>query len=253
MMKTLALYQLKGGVGKTSSAVNLAAMAAADGIQTLLWDLDPQAAASWYFDIAPPAGADKPKQWLSGQTPIGRWVQRTAYDHLDLLPAAQSNRLLDVLLRKVEPPRRALAKLLEPFSEHYQLVILDAPPSLSHLADNILTAADRVLMPIIPGYLSWRTAEQVLHYAKEIEVPARKFEAFYCMVDRRRSLHREQLDAPPAAAMYLHPTAIPYASSVERMGAHRAPLAAFAPAEDPALLAFASLWMELRQRLGLRA
>lgn len=251
MMKTLAIYQLKGGVGKTSSAVNLAAMAAADGVQTLLWDLDPQAAASWYFDIKAPAEADKPKQWLSGQTPIGRWVQRTAYDHLDLLPAAQANRLLDVLLRKVEPPRRALEKLLQPFSEHYQLVILDAPPSLSHLADNILTAADRVLMPVIPGYLSWRTAEQVLAYAKEIEVPQRRFDAFYCMVDRRRRLHREQLESMPSSAIHLYQCWIPYASSVEQMGAHRAPLAAFAPAEDPALLAYAALWVELRQRLGL--
>ena len=144
-MKTLALYQLKGGVGKTSSAVNLAAFAAAQGYQTLLWDLDPQGAATWYFD-GQRDDEQSPKRWLNGQTPIGRLVQRTGYERLDLLPASLSNRFLDILLRKVEPPRQALARLIKPFSEHYQLLVLDAPPGLSHLADNVIAAADLVLM-----------------------------------------------------------------------------------------------------------
>ncbi|ULQ47870.1 AAA family ATPase [Flagellatimonas centrodinii] len=250
-MKTLALYQLKGGVGKTSSAVNLAAFAAAQGYQTLLWDLDPQGAATWYFE----GRADEdiaPKRWLNGQTPIGRLVQRTGYDRLDLLPATLSNRFLDVLLRKVEPPRQALSRLLKPFSEHYQLVVLDAPPGLSHLADNIMEAADLVLMPVVPGFLSSRAADQVLHYAAAEGLPKKRLLGFHSLVDRRRTLHRQQADeGAEAATLPFSAVSVPYASSVERMGEHRAPLSAFAPTDDPALQAYAELWLDVKRRLSL--
>lgn len=248
-MQTLAIYQLKGGVGKTSSAVNLAAMAAADGLTTLLWDLDPQAAASWYLSTYDETAEVSAKHWLSGQSPIGRLVERTLYDRLDLLPGSKSNRLLDVLLRKVEPPRKALSRLIKPFSEHYQLIIIDAPPSLGHLAENIMTAADLILMPVVPGYLSWRTAEQVVDHARSLDIPTKRFEAFYTMADRRRGLHRAQIEAPPPMPIRLNSIVVPYAASVERMGEHRAPLAAFAASDDPALLAYAALWADLRARL----
>ncbi len=251
MMKTLALYQLKGGVGKTSSAVNLAAFAAAQGYQTLLWDLDPQGAATWYFEGKPDHDLS-PKRWLNGQTPIGRLVQRTGYDRLDLLPASLSNRFLDILLRKVDPPRQALARLIKPFSEHYQLLVLDAPPGISHLADNVIQAADLVLMPVIPGFLSARAADQVLHYAKQEGLPSKHLLAFHSLVDRRRGLHRSQADQGAALGSLPYSAVdIPYAASVERMGEHRAPLSAFAPADDPALQAYAELWLDVRRRLGL--
>ena len=84
-MQTLALYNLKGGVGKSAAAVNLAYLAAADGIPTLLWDLDPQGAASWYFHAKPED--IKTKKVLEGETPIGRLVKKTPYENLAMIPA----------------------------------------------------------------------------------------------------------------------------------------------------------------------
>lgn len=248
-MHTLALYQLKGGVGKTSSAVNLAAMAAAEGHATLLWDLDPQAAATWLLQGRP--AVHDAKQWLKGRSPIGRSVQRTAYAGLDLLPGTIGNRLLDLALRKLDPPHLALKRLLRPFSEDYRYLIIDSPPALGHLGTSVLVAADVVLMPVVPGFLAWRAAEQVRDLIAAEGLPAGRLVTFFTLVDRRRGLHRAQLDAPAPEGIETLPVAVPYAASVERMGEHRAPLAAFADPGDPALLAYAALWTALRERCGV--
>lgn len=246
-MNTLAVYNVKGGVGKTAAAVNLAQLAAASGLHVLLWDLDAQGAAGWYLHgEAPDASA---KKILSGSTPVGRLVTSTPYPRLDLIPASFSYRYLDVLLKKVEPPREALKRLLKPFSEQYQLAVLDCPPSLSYLADNVLTAADLVLMPVVPTPLSLRAVSQLRDYCAEQGFSDKALRPFYSMVDRRRALHRTLLEAPPAEMKRALHSWIPYSAAVERMGLQRAPLAAFAGPTDPALVAYRALWEETRALL----
>ncbi|PPE74976.1 chromosome partitioning protein ParA [Solimonas fluminis] len=248
-MRSIALYNLKGGVGKTAASVNLAYLAAAHGIPTLLWDLDPQGASSWYFHGE--AEELKARKVFEGTSPAGRLVKPSPYKQLSLIPADLSYRYLDIILKKVEPPREALRRLLKPFSEQYALAVLDCPPSLSHLADNVFAAADRVLVPAVPTWLSLRALEQVQAYFRTEGFEPKKIRPFYSMADRRRSLHRELLENPPAAMARRYPAVIPYASAVERMGEHRAPLAAYAGSDEPALLAYAELWLELKRDLGL--
>ena len=84
-MKTGAIYSLKGGVGKTAAAVNLASEAALDGRHVLLWDLDPQGAASWYLGVDDPPEMSA-KRIVSGKAPLGRYVQHTDQERLDVLP-----------------------------------------------------------------------------------------------------------------------------------------------------------------------
>ena len=248
-MQTLAIYNLKGGVGKTAAAVNLSYLAAASGFTTLLWDLDAQGAASWYYD----AKSEDPhtKKILAGETPIGRLVKHTRYENLAVIPADFSYRYLDVMLKKVVPPGQALKRLLKPFGEQYSLVVLDCAPSLSYLADNVFAAADLVLVPVVPTFLSLRAFEQVQDYVKQQGFDATRLRPFYSMADRRRNLHRELIEHRPKSMSRGMQAVVPYSSMVERMGEHRAPIAAFAPSDDPALLAYAELWLETQALLKL--
>lgn len=246
-MKRLAVYNVKGGVGKTACAVNLAYFAAASGLHTLLWDLDSQGASSWYLHGEP--GEEKTKKVLDGVTPVGRLVKPTPYDRLSVIPADFSYRYFDIMLRKVEPPRETLLRLLKPFSEQYSLAVLDCPPSLSNLADNVFTAADLVLVPVVPTWLSLRAFEQLRDYFRSEGFPVKKLRPFYSMADRRRGLHRELLETPPELMKTGLKSVIPYSAMVERMGDRRAPIACFAPADDAALLAYAELWLETASAL----
>lgn len=226
-MNTIAFYNLKGGVGKTAAAVNIAYLAARAGVPTLLWDLDGQGAASWILRTAATA-AVKPKKLLNGKAPLGHLVCTSPWPRLDVIPAMDGFHDLDPLLARADDPDR-LAALLRPFGETYGLVVLDCPPSLSQLAANVFRAADAVLVPMIPSPLSLLAFTQITKQFEQDRLPRERLLPFYSLVDRRRRQHQEWLLSAPAALDGLLPVAIPYAASVERMSEVRAPLPAFAP------------------------
>ncbi len=245
-MKTLALYNLKGGVGKTAAAVNLAALAAADGLHTVVWDLDPQGAASWYLHRRDAAMPDK-ALW-QGETPLGRLLQPTPIERLRLIPADLGSRHIDVWLRRDALARHALRERIEPLSEDTALLVLDCPPSLSHLADNVFHAADRVLVPVVPTHLSLRALKGLIDHFREHDLPRGKLKPFWSMADRRRGLHRGLIEQPPKTMRDVCTAVVPYASAIERMGEHRAPVAAYEPS-SPAAQAYRALWDEIAPSL----
>ncbi len=244
-MKVLAVYNLKGGVGKTAASVNLAYLASQSGMRTLLWDLDPQGAASWYLQANAEDVPDK-SLWRAGADIEGQ-IQSTAYDKLHLLPADLHTRHLDTWLRK-DGTRDALLQRLKPVSRRYDLVVLDCPPSLSHLADNVFTAADLVLVPTVPTHLSLRALKTVIDYYAAEGYPRNTLKPFYSMADRRRLLHRMLIEQPPKIIKDVCKTVIPYASAVERMGEHRAPLEIF-ESYGYAAEAYRDLWKEVNAAL----
>ena len=102
-MKVFATYNIKGGVGKTSAAVNLAYLAARDGQRTLLWDLDPQGAATFLFRIKSGVSGGA-KALVRGRTGMDAPVKETDYENLDLLPADFSYRNMDLALDRAKSP-----------------------------------------------------------------------------------------------------------------------------------------------------
>ncbi len=241
-MTTLALWTIKGGVGKTAAAVNLAHLAAASGQRTLLWDLDAQGAATFTFRVTPRKAMDA-RAVVRRATALDAFLRATDFDNLDILPSGLSLRHLDLELADRRKPERRLAAKLEPLADRYDVVFLDCPPSLSVIAEAVLRAVDAVLVPVVPTPLSLRSLAAVRRLVATGKAAPRIL-PFLSMVDRRKGLHRETALRYASGEDGFLRTAIPFASVVERMSVRRAPVTAFAP-KSPAARAFASLLGEI--------
>ena len=229
-MKVIAGYNIKGGVGKTAAIVNLAHLAAGSGHRTLVWDLDPQGAATFYFRVKPkPAGGIK--RLVEGRRDLHALVKETDYENLDLLRARFSFRNLDLALADSTKPLKRFATLIRPLAASYDLLLFDCAPGITLTAESVFGASHALLVPTIPTTLSLRTLEQLsCHLAARPEPPA--ILAFFSMVDVRKSLHRRICETGLASHDFLR-SAIPYASVVEQMGLRRAPVTAYAPRQPP--------------------
>jgi chromosome partitioning protein len=125
-MKVLATYSIKGGVGKTAAATNLAWLAARDGGPTLIWDLDPQGAATFNYHVRPRVKGGA-KGLVREERPLEKAIKGTEYPGLDLLPADFRYRNLDLQLDQAKKSTRRLARLLKQLKGDYEWVILDCP------------------------------------------------------------------------------------------------------------------------------
>ncbi|HEY5156293.1 MAG TPA: AAA family ATPase [Acidimicrobiales bacterium] len=247
-MKVLATYNIKGGVGKTATAVNLAYLAAAEGARTLVWDLDPQGAASFYFRVKPKVKGGS-EALITGRRALDRAIKGTDYDNLDLIPADFSYRNMDLELGEAKKRTRRIDLLVRPLAKQYDYVFLDCPPSISLVSENVFRAANALVVPLIPTTLSMRTFDQLDAFLDEH--PGRKKQqvlAFFSMVDNRKNLHRELVEQVSQDRDEVLATRIPSTSDIERMGVNRAPLPTFAPRSRSAV-AYRELWAEIQARL----
>ena len=186
------------------------------------------------------------KALIKGTRSLDDVIKGTDFDLLDLLPGDFTYRNMDLQLDEAKKPVRQLGRLLEPLSRHYDVVFLDCPPSVSLVSENVLHAADLILVPLIPATLSVRTLTQLTDFVGGFNGPKPEVLAFFSMVDRRKRLHREIAEQLPAERADVAATTIPALAVIERMAVERAPVPAFAP-RSPATRAYRDLWTEIQK------
>lgn len=242
-MSILACYSSKGGVGKTSTSVNLAYAAAESGSRTLLIDLDQQGASTFYFRVRPPK-QHRAKSMLESKNKAFKAIRETDFENLHILPAHQSYRNFDALLDGMKRSKLRLADLIDEVGYEYDTIILDCPPTLSLVAENIFRAADRILVPVVPTTLSQRTFEQLKDFFEESGYKNKLLRPFFSMVDQRKRMHIDTMAEMKKSEKRILKTTIPFCAEVEAMGTHREPVLRFAP-KNRGSLAFQDLWKEL--------
>ncbi len=248
-MLTLGVYNLKGGVGKTATAVNLAYLASKGGLKTLIWDLDPQGAAGYYLRAVEPETSSV-KRVVKGKDDISEIIRQTEYPRLSLIPADFEFRNIDIALDDMKKSRRRIREALKPLRENFDVVFLDSPPGILLLSENIFKASDFLLVPVIPTTLSLRTLQQIGQFYAENEIDQAAIIPFFSMVQARKKLHHESMEILWASNPQICRNYIPFSGEIEKMGIRRKPVNARAKLSAPAE-AYMILWREICAKTGI--
>ena len=243
-MITVALYNLKGGVGKTASCVNFAYLAAKDGFKTLLWDIDPQGSTTFYYKVKP-KDAQGIKKLIGKDANLDSAILSTEYENLEIIAADNSVKSFDIMVEEMKGQKNRLKGILKQLENDYDFVFIDCPPGFSALSENIFSAADVILMPIIPTTLSIRTYNMVKDYFKEKELDSTKLMCFFTMADRRKNMHNEIMEQLYKDKKFFQ-NYIPYLSEVEKMGIFRQPIEEYARSSYAAKC-YHELWTEIKE------
>jgi chromosome partitioning protein len=245
-MKIVSAYSIKGGVGKTALSVNLAYALQQAGKRILLVDLDPQGAAAFFFRVSPAAEFELELDELT-DAGFERNIRESDYPGLDILPSNLGYRNFDIALDRMRKSRKQLRWLLDDLGMDYDFVILDCPPNITLLSENVFRASHLILVPVIPTPLSERTLEQLFLFFKEVELPTENLVPFFSMAQKRSRIHQETiLQLPQRYPAFLR-TVIPFTVEMEKMGLRRMPVLAYGP-KLPVAQAYSALGTEIQER-----
>lgn len=248
-MSVISIYNIKGGVGKTATAVNLSYIASTGGSRILLCDMDPQGAASYYFRIKADRKFNSGKM-LKGGEHIVRNIRGTDFPDLDLLPSDFSFRNMDLALDDFKNPTQRIRKVLKPLQEDYDTIFLDCPPNITLLSENIFHASDCIVVPLIPTTLSVLALKKFLEFVSDIKLKHVRIFVFFSMVESRKKMHIEIIGKLRKKKGFLK-TMIPFLADIEKMGTYRQPVPAVLPG-SVASTAYQNLWLEISMKLEER-
>ncbi|MCY3880277.1 MAG: ParA family protein [Rhodobacteraceae bacterium] len=196
--RIVAVSNQKGGVGKTTSVVNLGASLAEMGVPTLIIDLDPQGNASTGLGFDPAERSASIHDVLSGGKPLAECLLETATEDLKLVPASPMMSSADIEMAKSERRLWFLADALAGEgngTEALQYILIDCPPSLGLLTLNALAAADSVLVPLQAEFFALEGLSQLILTIREVRKTANEALAIegvlLTMFDRRNNLSRQ--------------------------------------------------------------
>lgn len=185
----------KGGTGKTTTAVNLAAALSLDGLRVLVVDLDAQGSASLAMGVRWEELRPSVTDLLFHSADPGSLIRRTGVDGVDLITADMSLSGADLMLASIPGRERRLATVLEPVAATYDIVLCDCPPSLSLMAVNALMASDGYIVPVTPEYLaleglaSLMSAVDILK--RRMDLPARLLGILFTMTQPHVAVTRD--------------------------------------------------------------
>jgi glycosyltransferase involved in cell wall biosynthesis len=156
-----------------------------DGFKTLLWDIDPQGSTTFYYKVKP-KGVSGIKKLISKDAKLESAIMATDYENLEIIPADASAKSFDIMVEEMKGNKTRLKSILKQLEDEYDFVFIDCPPGFSALSENIFSAADVVLMPIIPTTLSVRTYNMIKDYFKEKDLDSSKMmegdTCLYCSI-----------------------------------------------------------------------
>lgn len=219
-MKTIAIYNIKGGVGKTTTSINIACLMAKMGFSVLIWDLDPQGGTSYFFNCEG-ANNQRYKRLFENDLSIYEVIQSCDTHHIDIISndAFFGDDVLSkgsLLSRLNFANNTTIQAALEKVEDDYDVCIIDCPPGKFSMHNNVFTAAHLLLIPNIPAPLSLYCYQVLQTDLKVFQQQGKDIMSFYNMVQIRKNLHRRYLEEQSGSITKLN-NYIPFYSDIENI------------------------------------
>jgi chromosome partitioning protein len=232
----------KAALGKPALQNLAYASATHSARRTLLWDLDQQSGCRLLLGLPVPP-RPRARSLIDRTVPFAKTVMRSGVEGLDLLPADATLHMLDHYLLTLGKKRR-LAKLAEDMTKSYDRILLDCPPAFNEVTDQIIRAADLIVVPLQPSPLARAALADVQAYLLKHHRGHAPIMPIFSMFDGRRSIHKE------AAQQHGTWPVVPMSSLVEKMGMHGKPVGLFAP-QSKVVASITAIWTGIERKLSV--